>query len=142
MMAIFVKQRRFPGTEIRLLRQELESKGNVFFVGLDPDWQPAQPRQELDPDNASRFLKVNLWDRSSQIKQRYFDISQRFPPEQYPQKHVQLRPSYELLYNGIQRLNWFWKSGLISLCLDHGTLKHPFEVFKPENVFKNWENPK
>ncbi len=49
------------------------------------------------------------------VKKRYRTLQLRYPPEQFIDKHIEWRPSFELLSIPRKRLNWFWQSGFVPL---------------------------
>jgi hypothetical protein len=102
---------RFAIADIKLLRVSLVAEGVSVTDGLGAEWIGAQPNQNLSPANAARALIVASWSLPSRVKERYRKLLLRFPPEQFPQKHMDWRPAEELLGTPIHRLNWYWQSG-------------------------------
>lgn len=105
--------RRRVSVDIKLLRLELVVKGASPFDGIGYEWSHAQPTESLSPQSAAQSLNVEEWAPSSVVKSRYKKLQLRYPPEQFTQKHLELRPSAELLGDSANRLNWYWQSGLI-----------------------------
>lgn len=110
-----MEPRRRAAVEIKLLRLELLPRGRTPCETISHEWSPAQPTDNLSPDDAAEALKIDVWAPRSLVKERYLKLQMRYPPEQFPEKHTMLRPAAELLSNPVLRLNWFWQSGLIPL---------------------------
>lgn len=108
-----VEPRRRAASEIKLLRLELLPRGKTPCDGIGFEWSAAQPTENLSPAKAGASLNVEIWALSSDIRKRYRTLQQRYPPEQFMERHVDWRPSAELLGNPTARLNWYWQSGLI-----------------------------
>jgi hypothetical protein len=81
------------------------------MIGME--WSAAQPTESLSPAKAAASLGVHEWALPSQVKKRYRTLQLRYPPEQFLERHVEWRPSAELLSSPRARLNWYWQSGLI-----------------------------
>lgn len=96
---------------IQLLRLELRAPPDSLCEWIGFVWSPAQPTESLSPRRAAEILGVEEWAQSSEVKKRYRKLQLRFPPDQFPEKHMQLRPAYELLADPTARLDWYWKSG-------------------------------
>jgi hypothetical protein len=105
--------RRRASSDIKLLRLELYPKGVSPSDGIGVEWSPAQPTESLSPSAAARALGIEEWAPVSVVKARFRTLQLRYPPEQYSSKHLEWRPSSELLSNSRARLNWYWQSGLI-----------------------------
>lgn len=105
--------RRRATSDIKLLRLELLPRGVSPCDDIGFEWSPAQPTESLSPRKAAESLGVEEWALSSQVKKRYRALQMRYPPEQFMERHVEWRPSAELLGNPRARLNWYWQSGLI-----------------------------
>lgn len=105
--------RRRAAAEIKLLRLELRPQGHTPCEDIGSEWSPAQPIENLSPDKAAHALGVEIWAIQSQVRKRYRTLQLRYPPEQFLDRHVEWRPSAELLGKSRYRLNWFWQSGLI-----------------------------
>ena len=110
-----IEPRRRANSEIKLLRLELIPRGKSPCEEIGFEWSPAQPTENLSPEKAAGALQVEVWASQSQVRQRYKKLQMRYPPEQFPDRHVEWRPSAELLGSPVARLNWFWQSGLIPL---------------------------
>ncbi|NBO37319.1 hypothetical protein EBU99_01915 [bacterium] len=110
-----IEPRRRAAVDIKLLRLELLPRGRTPCETISHEWSPAQPTENLTPDAAAEALKVELWAPQSVIKERYRKLQMRYPPEQFPERHIVLRPAFELLSDPVVRLNWFWQSGLIPI---------------------------
>ena len=107
--------RRCAASEIKLLRLDLFSHSKSISEDIGCEWTHAQPAETLSPAKASAFLGVEVWAPQSVVKKRYRTLQLRYPPEQFMQKHIDWRPSFELLSNPRSRLNWFWQSGFVPL---------------------------
>ena len=105
--------RRCAASEIKLLRLDLFSHSKSICEDIGNEWNHAQPAETLSPARASEFLGVDVWAVQSVVKKRYKTLQLRYPPEQFSEKHLDWRPSYELLSSPRKRLNWFWQSGFI-----------------------------
>lgn len=103
--------KRRASTEIKLLRLELKAKPNSPCEDIGYEWIPAQPAVNLTPKAGAESLQVNEWAPPSEIKARYKKLLLRYPPEQFPQKHLAWRPAFELLAEPVNHLNWYWQSG-------------------------------
>ncbi|MEN9530486.1 MAG: hypothetical protein RI932_2359 [Pseudomonadota bacterium] len=108
-----LEPRRRAAVDIKLLRLELVPRGRTPCEQISHEWSPAQPTENLSPAAAAALLKVDVWAPQSVVKERYKKLQLRYPPEQFPERHIQLRPAFELLSEPVVRLNWFWQSGLI-----------------------------
>jgi len=108
-----LEPRRSFAVDIKLLRLELVPRGRTPCEQISHEWSPAQPTENLSPDAAAALLRVDIWAPQSVVRERYKKLQLRYPPEQFPERHVQLRPAFELLSEPVVRLNWFWQSGLI-----------------------------
>ena len=107
--------RRCAASEIKLLRLDLVAHSKSTSEDIGRDWNHAQPAENLSPIVAAQHLGVETWAPQSIVKKRYKTLQLRYPPEQFDFKHLDWRPSFELLNRSRNRLNWFWKSGLIPL---------------------------
>ncbi|WP_186645829.1 hypothetical protein [Fluviispira vulneris] len=107
--------RRRAASEIKLLRLELIPKGKSPCEEIGSEWSSAQPAENLSPSKAAASLGVEIWAPSSVVKKRYKTLQLRYPPDQFVDKHIDWRPSADLLGNPRNRLNWFWQSGFIPL---------------------------
>ena len=107
--------RRFAASEIKLLRLDLFSHSKSICEDIGQDWTHAQPAENLSPAKAASFLEVEIWAPQSLVKKRYKTLQLRYPPEQFIDKHIDWRPSFELLNISRKRLNWFWQSGFVPL---------------------------
>lgn len=105
--------RRCAASEIKLLRLDLFSHSKSFCEDIGHEWTHAQPAENLSPAKAAAFLGVEIWAPQSVIKKRYKTLQLRYPPEQFAEKHLDWRPSFDLLSNPRKRLNWFWQSGFV-----------------------------
>jgi hypothetical protein len=105
--------RRRAASDIKLLRLELVSRGVTPCDDIGFEWSPAQPTESLSPEKAAKALSIEIWAPQSVVKKRYRTLQLRYPPEQFLEKHIDIRPSSELLGNPRMRLNWYWQSGLI-----------------------------
>lgn len=108
-----LEPRRRAAVDIKLLRLELIPRGRTPCETIAHEWSPAQPTENLTPDAAAQALKVEVWAPQSIVKERYRKLQLRYPPEQFPERHTNLRPASELLSDPVIRLNWYWQSGLI-----------------------------
>lgn len=108
-----IEPRRRAAVDIKLLRLELLPRGRTPCETISHEWSPAQPTENLTPDDAAAALKVEVWATQSMVKERYRKLQMRYPPEQFPERHTTLRPAAELLSDPVVRLNWYWQSGLI-----------------------------
>lgn len=107
------KRRRFALVDIKLLRLSLVQKEESHCLGLSIEWTPAQPSENLSPFVAARHLGVHPWALASEVRRRYRKLQLRYPPEQFSDRHIDWRPSAELLSDPVSRLNWYWQSGLV-----------------------------
>ncbi|MCA2960794.1 MAG: hypothetical protein IOD12_11110 [Silvanigrellales bacterium] len=107
------RPRRRAASEIKLLRLELLPRGVSPCEMIGMEWSAAQPTESLSPAKAAASLGVHEWALPSQVKKRYRTLQLRYPPEQFLERHVEWRPSAELLSSPRARLNWYWQSGLI-----------------------------
>lgn len=105
--------RRYALVDIKLLRLGLIGEDFRMILGLSVNWEPAQPSENLSPMLAAEHLKSRSWERASVVRARYRKLQLRFPPEQFPDRHVHWRPAAELLGSPLRRLAWYWQSGLI-----------------------------
>lgn len=105
--------RRFAVADIKLLRLSLLADSSSFFEGIGSQWVGAQPSENLSPGGAAETLKCLSWSRTSSVKERYRKLLLRYPPEQFSAQHMDWRPAEELLGSALNRLNWYWQSGLI-----------------------------
>ncbi len=105
--------RRCAANEIKLLRLELYPHPKSFVEDIGTHWNHAQPAESLSPSQAAKSLGVEIWAPASVVKKRYQQLQRRYPPEQFMDKHIEWRPSFELLSQPVRRLNWFWQSGFI-----------------------------
>lgn len=110
-----LEPRRRASVDIKLLRLELVPRGKTPCETISHEWSPAQPTENLSPQLAAASLKVDIWSAQSTVRERYRKLQLRYPPEQFTEMHLHLRPSFELLSEPVARLNWFWQSGLIPL---------------------------
>ncbi len=111
---LFVPRRR-AASEIKLLRLELIPKGKTPCEEIGSEWSSAQPAENLSPSKAAACLGVEIWAPQSIVKKRYKTLQLRYPPDQFVEKHIEWRPSAELIGNPRSRLNWFWQSGFVPL---------------------------
>ena len=102
-------------SEIKLLRLDLFSHSKSTSEDIGQDWNHAQPAENLSPEKAALFLDVEMWAPKSLVEKRYKTLQRRYPPEQFDSKHLDWRPSFELLSIPRRRLNWFWQSGFIPM---------------------------
>lgn len=107
------RPRRRATSDIKLLRLELLPRGVSPCEVIGIEWSAAQPTESLSPAKAAASLGIDEWALPSQVKKRYRTLQLRYPPEQFMERHVEWRPSAELLSNPRARLNWYWQSGLI-----------------------------
>ena len=107
--------RRCAASEIKLLRLDLFSHSKSTCEDIGREWTHAQPAENLSPARAASFLGVDIWAPQSVVKKRYKTLQLRYPPEQFIDKHIDWRPSFELLSIPRKRLNWFWQSGFVPL---------------------------
>ncbi len=107
------KRRRFAMADIKLLRLALIAKETGPCQGLSVEWIPAQPSENLSPFAAAGHLNIAAWSLRSEVKRRYRKLQLRYPPEQFSEKHLDWRPSADLLASPVARLNWYWQSGLV-----------------------------
>ncbi|WP_338637102.1 hypothetical protein [Spirobacillus cienkowskii] len=107
--------RRRAASEIKLLRLELIPKGKTPCEEIGSEWSSAQPAENLSPSKAALCLGIEVWAPQSVVKKRYKTLQLRYPPDQFVEKHIEWRPSAELLGNPRSRLNWFWQSGFVPL---------------------------
>jgi hypothetical protein len=107
------KARLRAASEIKLLRLELLPRGLSPSEQIGFEWSPAQPTESLSPAAAAQSLGLEEFDVPSVVKKRYRTLQMRYPPEQFSTKHLDWRPSSELLSHARARLNWFWQSGLV-----------------------------
>ncbi|APJ03171.1 hypothetical protein [Silvanigrella aquatica] len=107
--------RRRAASEIKLLRLELIPKGKTPCEEIGSEWSSAQPAENLSPSKAASCLGIEIWSPQSVVKKRYKTLQLRYPPDQFVEKHIEWRPSAELLGNPRLRLNWFWQSGFVPL---------------------------
>lgn len=107
--------RRKATSEIKLLRLELIPKGRTPCEEIGNEWSSAQPAENLSPTKAASCLQIETWSPQSLVKKRYKNLQLRYPPDQFVEKHIEWRPSAELLMNPKERLNWYWQSGFIPL---------------------------
>ncbi len=105
--------RRCAASEIKLLRLALLPHLKSLCEDIGNEWNHAQPAQTLSPAKAAASLGVEIWASASVVKKRYKTLQSRYPPEQFMDKHIEWRPSFELLSNPRRRLNWFWQSGFV-----------------------------
>lgn len=105
--------RRRAASEIKLLRLELLPRGRSPCEDIGFEWSSAQPTENLSPEKAARALGVEEWAPQTVVRKRYRTLQLRYPPEQFTEKHIELRPSADLLGHAKMRLNWYWQSGLI-----------------------------
>lgn len=105
--------RRCAASEIKLLRLDLFSHSKSVSEDIGCQWNHAQPAENLSPAKAAVFLNVEVWTQRSLIEKRYKSLQLRYPPEQFRDKHLDWRPSFELLSSPRLRLNWFWQSGFV-----------------------------
>lgn len=106
-------ERRRVSAEIKLLRLSLVPGPKSFCEEIGDDWIHAQPEENLSPAKAAAYLGIEEWAPSSAVAKKYETLQRRYPPEQFPNRHVDWRPAADLLSNPKLRLNWFWQSGLI-----------------------------
>lgn len=111
---LFVPRRR-AASEIKLLRLELIPKGKTPCEEIGSEWSSAQPAENLSPSKAATSLGLEIWSPQSVVKKRYKTLQLRYPPDQFGEKHIEWRPSAELIGNPRSRLNWFWQSGFVPL---------------------------
>lgn len=107
------RPRRRAASDIKLLRLELLPRGVSPCEIIGSEWSAAQPTESLSPASAATSLGIDQWSLPSQVKKRYRTLQLRYPPEQFMERHVEWRPSAELLSSSRARLNWYWQSGLI-----------------------------
>ncbi len=112
-------QRRCAASEIKLLRLDIFSHSKSTCEDIGCEWNHAQPAETLSPARAAEFLGIEIWSPQSVVKKRYKILQLRYPPEQFGDKHLDWRPSFELLSNSRRRLNWFWQSGFVPLAESH-----------------------
>jgi hypothetical protein len=105
--------RRRAASDIKLLRVELIPHGVSPCEDIGFEWSPAQPTETLSPERAAASLGVEEWAPANAVKKRYRTLQLRYPPEQFTERHVEWRPSAELLGSPRARLNWYWQSGLV-----------------------------
>lgn len=110
-----LEPRRRASVDIKLLRLELVPRGKTPCETISHEWSPAQPTENLSPELAASTLKVDVWSTQSIVRGRYRKLQLRYPPEQFTEMHLHLRPAFELLSEPVARLNWYWQSGLIPL---------------------------
>jgi hypothetical protein len=110
-----LEPRRRASVDIKLLRLELLPRGKTPCETISHEWSPAQPTENLSPELAAASLKIDVWSAQSTVRERYRKLQLRYPPEQFTEMHLLLRPSFELLSDPVARLNWYWQSGLIPL---------------------------
>jgi hypothetical protein len=110
-----VVPRRCAASEIKLLRLELYAHANSTCEDIGREWNHAQPAENLSPFKAAESLGIELWSPASVVKNRYKVLQRRYPPEQFAFKHLDWRPSFELLSVPRKRLNWYWQSGFVPL---------------------------
>lgn len=110
---IIAPRRRYLNSEVRLLRQSLRPSPASPCEDIDHQWSPAQPEDTLSPESAAACLGVDLWAPASVVAEHYRELQKQYPPEQFIEEHTHWRPAYELLGNPTDRLNWFWRSGMI-----------------------------
>lgn len=111
--------RRCAASEIKLLRLDLFSHSKSMCEDIGCEWNHAQPAENLSPNKAAQLLGVEIWAPQSIVKKRYKTLQLRYPPEQFQEKHIDWRPSCELLSHPRKRLNWFWQSGFVLLAESH-----------------------
>lgn len=111
---LFIPRRR-AASEIKLLRLELIPKGKSPCEEIGNEWSSAQPAENLSPSKAALSLGIEIWAAPSTVKKRYKTLQLRYPPDQFVDKHIEWRPSADLLGNPRSRLNWFWQSGFVPL---------------------------
>jgi len=104
---------------------ELIPRGKTPCETISHEWSPAQPTENLSPELAAASLKVDVWSPQSTVRARYRKLQLRYPPEQFTEMHLHLRPAYELLSEPVARLNWYWQSGLIPLMIERAPHSHP-----------------
>lgn len=105
--------RRCAASEIKLLRLDLFSHSKSLCEDIGNEWTHAQPAENLSPAKAASCLGVEIWAPQAVVKKRYKTLQLRYPPEQFMEKHIEWRPSFELLSHPRKRLNWFWQSGFV-----------------------------
>jgi hypothetical protein len=105
--------RRCAASEIKLLRLDLYSHSKSICEDIGWEWNHAQPAETLSPAKAALCLGVEIWAPQSVVKKRYKTLQLRYPPEQFIERHMDWRPSFELLSYPRKRLNWFWQSGFV-----------------------------
>ena len=110
-----LEPRRKAAVDIKLLRLELFPRGRTPCEEISHEWSPAQPTENLSPEAAAALLRIEIWAPQSVVRERYRKLQMRYPPEQFPERHTQLRPAFELLSEPVVRLNWYWQSGLIPI---------------------------
>lgn len=115
MKSVHLEPRRRAAVDIKLLRLELVPRGKTPCEHISHEWSSAQPTENLSPEAAAAQLKIEVWAPQSVVRERYRKLQMRYPPEQFPAQHTQMRPAFELLSEPITRLNWYWQSGLIPL---------------------------
>lgn len=115
MKSLHLEPRRRASVDIKLLRLELVPRGRTPCEHISHEWSSAQPTENLSPEAAAAQLKIEVWAPQSVVKDRYRKLQMRYPPEQFPVQHTQMRPAFEMLSEPVVRLNWYWQSGLIPL---------------------------
>jgi hypothetical protein len=110
-----IEPRRRASVDIKLLRLELIPRGKTPCETISHEWSSAQPTENLSPEMAASSLKVDIWAAQSVVRERYRKLQKRYPPEQFSDMHLHLRPAFELLSEPVLRLNWYWQSGIIPL---------------------------
>jgi|GEM_PF-648287 len=105
--------RRRATSDIKLLRLDLLPRGVSPSEDIGYEWSPAQPTESLSPARAAESLGVEEWAPVSEVRKRFRALQLRYPPEQFSSRHIEWRPSAELLGNSRARLNWYWQSGLV-----------------------------
>lgn len=128
-----LEPRRRASVDIKLLRLELIPRGKTPCETISHEWSSAQPTENLSPEMAAASLKVDVWAAQSVVRDRYRKLQKRYPPEQFSDKHLHLRPAFELLSEPVVRLNWYWQSGLIPLI--GGLLRHDAQGNVRQAVF-------
>jgi hypothetical protein len=111
--------RRRASSDIKLLRLDLLPRGESPCEGIGVEWSPAQPTENLSPDKAAAALGIEIWAPQSVVRKRYRSLQLRYPPDQFGERHIDWRPSAELLGNPTARLNWYWQSGLVPNIASH-----------------------
>lgn len=125
--------RRCAASEIKLLRLDLFSHSKSIYEDIANEWNHAQPAETLSPAKAASLLGVEIWAPQSVVKKRYKVLQLRYPPEQFAEKHVDWRPSFELLSHPRKRLNWFWQSGFVPLAVSEKEFTQD-SIWDKENV--------